>query len=147
MKTNEVLAHNIDELKKEYEILINHHAHLEFISLDKSTGKNRSRDLFNDKQKMREIQSKVAEILEMERGADKRISGAERIKPRAYGAMKEREKAERKALNDELQSKNAKNSDFNEAFNEIDKELGLPYQDNIVNSAKSYIAEIKKNQN
>lgn len=97
VKTNEILAQNIDELKKEYKILINHHAHLEFISLDKSTGKNRSRDLFNDKQKMREIQSKVAEILEMERGADKRISRAERIKPRAYGAMKQREKAERKA--------------------------------------------------
>lgn len=147
VKTNEILAQNIDELKKEYEILINHHAHLEFISLDKSTGKNRSRDLFNDKQKMRELQSKVAEILEMERGADKRISGAERIKPRAYGAMKQREKAERKALNDELQSKNAKNSDFNKAFNELDKELGLPYQENIVNSAKSYIAEIKKIKN
>lgn len=105
VKTNEILAQNIDELKKEYKILINHHAHLEFISLDKSTGKNRSRDLFNDKQKMRELQSKVAEILEMERGADKRISGAERIKPRAYGAMKQREKAERKANLEKVERK------------------------------------------
>lgn len=129
VKTNEILAQNIDELKKEYKILINHHAHLEFISLDKSTGKNRSRDLFNDKQKMREIQSKVAEILEMERGADKRISGAERIKPRAYGAMKQREKAEveRKKIipleiqrdwlqksNAELEQKIKLNADINE---------------------------------
>lgn len=144
VKTNEILAQNIDELKKEYEISINHHAHLEFISLDKETGKNRSRDLFNDKQKMRELQSKVAEILEMERGADKRISGAERIKPRAYGAMKQREKAERKALNNELNRQKSLNKELNEVFDELDKELELPYQKTIADSAKSYISKIQQ---
>ena len=77
---------------------INHHAHLEFITLDKNTGKQlfKLRD-FNP-QKMREIQTEVAEILQMERGQDKRISGAKRIEPRVYAEMKEKERANQKAL-------------------------------------------------
>ena len=83
---------------------INHHAHLEFITLDKNTGKQlfKLRD-FNP-QKMREIQTEVAEILQMERGQDKRISGAKRIEPRVYAEMKEKERANQKALKKELES-------------------------------------------
>ena len=40
---------------------------------------------------MREIQTEVAEILQMERWQDKRISGAKRIEPRAYARLKEQE--------------------------------------------------------
>lgn len=71
---------------------INHHAHLEFIMLDKNTGVNcfKMRDF--PKSKMREIQSEVAEILGMQRGIDKRISKAERIEPRKYAKLKEAEK-------------------------------------------------------
>ena len=53
---------------------------------------------------MREIQTEVAEILQMERGQDKRISGAKRIEPRVYAEMKEKERANQKALKKELES-------------------------------------------
>ncbi|WP_314979483.1 mobilization protein [Campylobacter rectus] len=69
---------------------INHHAHLEFITLDKQTGRNRQREL--KPQTLRQIQSEVAEILGMQRGIDKRISKAERIEPRKYAKLKEAEK-------------------------------------------------------
>ena len=93
-------GHINEDVEKE----INHHAHLEFITLDKNTGKQlfKLRD-FNP-QKMREIQTEAAEILQMERGQDKRISGAKRIEPRVYAEMKEKERANQKALKKELES-------------------------------------------
>lgn len=93
------------------EKVINHHAHLEFITLDKETGKNcfKLRDF--PKSKMREIQDEVAEILKMERGQDKRISKRERIEPRKYAQMKEAERKEQAKLKaehkQELESKEA----------------------------------------
>lgn len=74
--------------------IINHHAHLEFITLDKETGKNNYRREKISPRVLRDMQSEVAQILQMERGVDRRLSGAKRIEPRAYGAMKEREKAQ-----------------------------------------------------
>ncbi|WP_180384163.1 LPD7 domain-containing protein [Campylobacter devanensis] len=90
---------------------INHHAHLEFITLDKQTGKNcfKLRDF--PKSKMREIQDEVAEILSMERGQDKRISKRERVEPRKYAQMKEAERKEQAKLKaehkQELENKEA----------------------------------------
>lgn len=75
------------------EIEINQHAHLEFIMLDKKTGKTNFKMRDFSKQKMREIQTEVAEILQMERGKDKRLTGAKRIEPRKYAQLKEQEKA------------------------------------------------------
>lgn len=89
---------HIDEDGKEQ---INHHAHLEFIMLDKNTGVNcfKMRDF--PKSKMREIQSEVSQILQMERGEDKRKSGRERTEPREYAKQKEAEKKTTKqAIND-----------------------------------------------
>lgn len=78
---------------------INHHAHLEFVTLDKNTGINRQREL--TPQKLRELQSEVSQILQMQRGIDKRISKAERIEPRKYAKQKETEKKTTKqAIND-----------------------------------------------
>lgn len=90
-------GHINDDGEKE----INHHAHLELITLDKETGKQRWN--FTPK-KLRELQTEVAEILQMERGIDKRISGAKRIEPRVYAEMKEKERANQKALKNELNS-------------------------------------------
>lgn len=90
-------GHINDDGEKE----INHHAHLELITLDKETGKQRWN--FTPK-KLRELQTEVAEILQMERGIDKRISGAKRIEPRVYAEMKEKERANQKALKTELNS-------------------------------------------
>lgn len=75
------------------EIEINQHAHMEFITLDKETGKQNFKMRDFSKQKMREIQTEVAEILQMERGKDKRLTGANRIEPRKYAQLKEQEKA------------------------------------------------------
>lgn len=90
-------GHINDDGEKE----INHHAHLELITLDKETGKQRWN--FTPR-KLRELQTEVAEILQMERGIDKRISGAKRIEPRVYAEMKEKERANQKALKNELNS-------------------------------------------
>lgn len=89
-------------INEQGEKVINHHAHLEFITLDKETGKQifKMRDF--TPQKMREIQSEVAEILGMTRGQDKRLSGAKRIEPRQYAQMKEQERANTRALKAEL---------------------------------------------
>lgn len=75
---------------------INHHAHLEFITLNKENGRNMWRRELITPKVLRQMQSEVAEILGMERGEDKRISGAKRIEPRAYAALKEKEKREKK---------------------------------------------------
>ena len=75
------------------EIEINQHAHMEFITLDKETGKQNFKMRDFSKQKMREIQTEVAEILQMKRGKDKRLTGTKRIEPRKYAQLKEQEKA------------------------------------------------------
>ncbi|EAJ0020384.1 mobilization protein [Campylobacter jejuni] len=83
-------------INEQGEKLINHHAHMEFITLDKGTGKNNFRHEKITPKVLREIQTEIAEILGMERGEDKRISGAKRIEPRAYASLKEKEKREKK---------------------------------------------------
>ena len=102
---------------------INHHAHLEFITLDKNTGKQlfKLRD-FNP-QKMREIQTEVAEILQMERGQDKRISGAKRIEPRAYARLKEQERQEKREIKKELTNTKAELTSNKNELNSIKNEL------------------------
>lgn len=61
---------------------INYHAHLEFCTLDLATGINLQRKLTPPK--LRELQTGVAAVLQMDRGEDKRISGRQRIEPRQY---------------------------------------------------------------
>lgn len=80
------------------EKIFNQHAHLEFITLDRETGKNNYRGEHIKSQTLRNIQTETAEILQMERGVDKRLSGAKRIEPRLYAKIKEQEKGERKAM-------------------------------------------------
>ncbi|EPR0517361.1 mobilization protein [Campylobacter jejuni] len=83
-------------INEQGEKVINHHAHIEFITLDKQTGKSMFRADLQKPKALRQIQSEVAEILKMERGVDKRKSGAKRIEPRAYAVLKEKEKREKK---------------------------------------------------
>ena len=87
------------------EIEINQHAHMEFITLDKETGKQNFKMRDFSKQKMREIQTEVAEILQMERGKDKRLTGAKRIEPRKYAQLKEQEKQNFKELKQTIKEK------------------------------------------
>ncbi|RTI70976.1 LPD7 domain-containing protein, partial [Campylobacter jejuni] len=83
---------------------INHHAHLEFITLNKENGRNMWRRELITPKVLRQMQSEVAEILEMQRGQDKRITKRQRIEPRKYAQMKEAEKKGKKELKQELLS-------------------------------------------
>ena len=107
---------------------INHHAHLEFITLDKNTGINRQREL--TPQKLRELQSEVSQILQMQRGEDKRKSGRERTEPREYAKQKETEKKTTKqAINDLNKKIREIEKQQREALKEADNslvEMGLP---------------------
>ena len=87
------------------EIEINQHAHMEFITLDRETGKQNFKMRDFSKQKMREIQTEVAEILQMERGKDKRLTGTKRIEPRKYAQLKEQEKQNFKELKQTIKEK------------------------------------------
>ncbi|MGN8368193.1 hypothetical protein ACR9J1_07815 [Helicobacter pylori] len=74
---------------------INHHAHMEFITLNKKNGKNMMRKAYLSPKNFREIQTEIAQILGMERGTDKRVSGTKRIEPHKYAQMKNKEREER----------------------------------------------------
>lgn len=98
---------------------LNHHAHLEFITLDKNTGVNRFREI--KLPTLRKIQSEVAQILGMERGVDNRISKTKRIEPRAYASLKERDKNKNlskirkeliKEYTEQMKGKGYKQTDF-----------------------------------
>ncbi|WP_231549663.1 mobilization protein [Campylobacter sp. MIT 97-5078] len=91
------------------EKVINHHAHLEFITLDKKTGKNMYRRELISPRVLRQIQTEVAEILQMQRGQDKRITKRQRIEPRKYAQIKEQEKRERKQLLEQIRQEHEAN--------------------------------------
>ncbi|WP_236848482.1 mobilization protein [Campylobacter devanensis] len=105
--------------------VINHHAHLEFITLDKNTGRNRQRDL--KPEILRQIQTEVAEILQMQRGEDKQNSKRERIEPRKYAQLKEQERKEQTKLKaehkQELEAKDNVIQDLNQELAAKDQEL------------------------
>ena len=111
---------------------INHHAHLEFVTLDKNTGINRQREL--TPQKLRELQSEVSQILLMQRGEDKRKSGRERTEPREYAKQKETEKKTTKqAIND-----------LNKKIREIEKQQreALKEADNAFQAERKRMIEV-----
>ena len=72
---------------------------------------------------MREIQTEVAEILQMERGQDKRISGAKRIEPRAYAKIKEQERQEKREIKQELENTKAELTSNKNELNSVKNEL------------------------
>lgn len=67
--------------KDEYEAKHNYHAHISFFTF--TQGKQRMRN-FLVRPKLRALQTKTAQILEMERGEDNRISKTERIATQAF---------------------------------------------------------------
>lgn len=102
---------------------INQHAHMEFITLDRETGKQNFKMRDFSKQKMREIQTEVAEILQMERGKDKRLTGAKRIEPRKYAQLKEQEKKVVKEATQDLKKQLEKKEQNLEAVKLSKKEI------------------------
>ncbi|WP_233702632.1 coiled-coil domain-containing protein [Helicobacter ailurogastricus] len=88
---------HIDDEGKEQ---INHHAHLEFVTLDEKTGKSLFRTT-NDKV-LSQIQTETADILGMQRGEDAKKSGRKRIEPRAYAQLMNETRQKHKAEKQEL---------------------------------------------
>ncbi len=106
----------------------NHHAHMEFVTLNKENGKNMWRQINHIK--LRQIQTEIAQILGMERGIPKRISGAKRIEPRAWAQMKNKErkalntlKQEKNTLENKLQDKDKTNSEQAQTIQAKEKEI------------------------
>ncbi len=95
----------------------NHHAHMEFVTLGKENGKNMMGRI--SPVKLRQIQTEIAQILGMERGVDKRISGTKRIEPRKYAQMKRKERQELQAKNNEINTLESKLQDKDKTITEL----------------------------
>lgn len=133
-------------INEQGEKVINHHAHMEFITLDKQTGKNNMRNLYNNKTQMRRMQTVIAKTLQMQRGEDKRLSGRQRIEPRKYAQMKEAEKGERKELKQEL-SRAKQDLDFMDEHLEKQKAKfreKLQEKDTIINQLENQTLSLKE---
>ncbi|CRF40959.1 hypothetical protein [Helicobacter ailurogastricus] len=102
---------HIDEKGIEH---INHHAHLEFVTLHPKTGKSMYRRGYINYKTGSYMQNLTAKVLRMERGKHKynvydyqgniiiKGTGRKRIEPRAYAQIQEKAKAERAKLKGEL---------------------------------------------
>ncbi len=104
----------------------NHHAHMEFVTLDKENGKNMMRKAHLSSRKFADMQTEIAQILGMDRGK----SGTERIEPRKYAQMKEKERKELQAKNNEINSLKQEKVDL---INEIIKEAAERNPTNYLN--------------
>ena len=105
------------------EKVINHHAHLEFITLDKNTGKSMFRADLQRPKALSKIQTEVAEILGMQRGEDKQNSKRERIEPRKYAQMKEQERKNTQKLKQDIKEKDNVIQAKNQVIQDKDQEL------------------------
>ncbi|WP_240446299.1 mobilization protein [Helicobacter pylori] len=100
---------------------INHHAHMEFITLNKDNGKNMWGQI--NQVKLRQIQTEIAQILGMERGTDKRVSGTERIEPRKYAQMKNKERKELEAKEKEISTLKQEKDNLKDKIQAKDKTI------------------------
>ena len=149
------------------EIVLNNHAHMEFVTLDES-GINRQRDFgkfIDGKKVLSYIQDDVARLLKMERGISVKKSKARRIEPRAWAKIKEKEMREKMRLNEyyrqilaneqkarqdeilEFQNKiKALNEKQNLSDNEL-KKIKLEGQNNAIRYLIKKFDEIRKSDN
>ncbi len=118
---------------------INHHAHMEFVTLNKENGKNMMRQI--SPVKLSQIQTEIAQILGMERGIPKRISGTKRIEPRKYAQMKEKEHKALNTLKQEKDKEIATLNTLNAKLEKTNKDLQRPSLWDILN--EKYIDSTK----
>ena len=90
----------------------NYHAHMSFFTLNRSNGRQMFRKEHINPDKLRQLQTDGAQILNMDRGLDKRESGVERLEHREHKRAK---KAEEKQL--------AKEKDLKEEIAKLREEL------------------------
>ena len=131
--------------------VLNLHAHLEFITLDKDTGINKFNRRDIKYQTLRDIQTETAQILGMRRGVDKRLSGAKRIKTRLWAKMKESEKGERKAtqakikeLESDVRPLKMANNILQDTISIVKEELGVNFISK--DTIKKAIGQVRVNE-
>ena len=131
--------------------VLNLHAHLEFITLDKDTGINKFNRRDIKYQTLRDIQTETAQILGMRRGIDKRLSGAERIKTRLWAKMKESEKGEKKAtqakikeLESDVRPLKMANNILQDTISIVKEELGVNFISK--DTIKKAIGQVRVNE-
>ncbi|WP_104759695.1 hypothetical protein [Helicobacter bizzozeronii] len=134
--------------------VINHHGHIEFLPLDKQTGKCVFRDKQRQRQWFRDLQSLVAKWLNMQRGIDKRESKRKRIEPRAWAVMKEEERAKRlteeQALERETNIARYTNEPLEQARARITKLYHRGFFEKMIDKGKVLVkdlTDVKKAQN
>lgn len=130
-------------------VQINYHAHLEFCTLDLATGINLQRKL--TPAKLRELQTGVAAVLQMERGEDKRISGRQRIEPRQFAraAKMLKEKAAPEAEVKELEEARVTQALIKDYFSKLRRWLinsGLGLQSDYVFLNEQKIATLNQHK-
>ncbi|RVZ19522.1 hypothetical protein EC529_07645, partial [Helicobacter pylori] len=119
-------------------------------TLNKENGKNMMRKAYLSPKKFADMQTEIAQILGMERGTDKRVSGTKRIEPHKYAQMKEKERKERlkdAKLIDELTNSmselNAHATTLKQELETKKKEISTLKDTNLEQSAKNQ-ALVKK---
>ncbi|WP_104685186.1 hypothetical protein [Helicobacter bizzozeronii] len=134
--------------------VINHHGHIEFLPLDKQTGKCVFRDKQRQRQWFRDLQSLVAKWLNMQRGVDRRESKRKRIEPRAWAVMKEEERAKRlteeQALERETNIARYTNEPLEQAKARITKLYHRGFFEKMIDKGKVLVkdlTDVKKAQN
>lgn len=144
-------SHHADEgyIDDDGVVQINYHAHLEFCTLDLATGINLQRKL--TPAKLRELQTGVAAVLQMERGEDKRISGRQRIEPRQYAraAKMLKEKAAPEAEVKELEEARVTQALIKDYFSKLRRWLinsGLGLQSDYVFLNEQKIATLNQHK-
>lgn len=118
-------------LNEEGVFVKNTHFQVLLISLDEN-GNSMHRVTRGKRQLMRDIQTEVARVLNMERGIDKRISGREHLTPRQYKqAIKIAEpiKQELKLTKDELKESKAKIKALESALKAANKQARADLQE------------------
>ena len=92
-------GHFKDEIAKS-DFIENEHAHMSFFTLNRQTGRQMFRKEHITPEKLRQLQTDGAQILNMDRGRDKRESGVERLGHKEYKRAKKAEEQQLAKEND-----------------------------------------------
>lgn len=139
----------------------NYHAHMSFFTLNRSNGRQMFRKEHINPDKLRQLQTDGAQILNMDRGRDKRESGVERLEHREHKRAKRAEekylakekdlKEEIAKLREELKAHHADRKDYAQ-LEQLNRELQIQIKskdltiedlDKQINIEKQYIEALK----
>lgn len=126
--------------------VINHHGHIEFLPIDKETGKCVFQGKQRQRQWFRDLQTNVAKWLNMDRGIDRRESKRKRIEPRTWAVMKEEERAKRlteeQALEREINIALYTNKPLEQAKTRITKLYHRGFFEKMIDKGKDLVKDL-----